>query len=554
MFQGITKQIILLLSQTSFSSFASVENPNRSPSGRQLTKCLNLSNLPEAMNFKKLLLCTTLAFVFTAQAQTETNKVRTLTLDEAIRLALENNLDVQIERFGPQIARFDLSGAYGAYDPVFGVRVRKSYYSSPGGYNPTAQISVPGNESEFVSIEPELSGSLPTGLRYNISGDLEGRSSVKRFSLVSSNLVQQRDIEYSPGVGIDLAQPLLKNFWIDSTRQAIWVNRKTLKISELAVQGQIMNVVNRVEQAYYDLIFAIENVRVQEKGLELAERLLAENKRRVEVGALAPLDEKQAEAQAAGSRADLLSARRTLQAQKNLLKNLITASYKDWYGVDIQPVEKLIALPEKFNLIESWQKGMTQRPDLLQSRVDLERRDIILKYERNQLFPQLDLIGSYGRNGLDRHWGNALEDIRDETNPNYSYGVLFSIPLSNRSQRNRYSATKAAKEQSLLILKQLEQNIMVEIEDAVGLAQTNFERVDATKQARLYAEAALEAEQKKLENGKSTSFIVLQLQRDLTNARSDEIRALADYNKALAQLAFNEGTVFERNNLTVNVK
>src|SRR5690606_24897163 len=114
--------------------------------------------------------------------------------------------------------------------------------------------------------------------------------------------------------------------------------------------------------------------------------------------------------------------------------------------------------------------------------------------------------------------------------------------------------TKAEKEQTLLVLKRLEQGILMEIENAVDLAKTNFERVDATRQARLYAEAALEAEQKKLENGKSTSFIVLQLQRDLTTARSAEIRALADYNKALAQLAFSEGTVFERNRLSVNVK
>jgi outer membrane protein TolC len=233
---------------------------------------------------------------------------------------------------------------------------------------------------------------------------------------------------------------------------------------------------------------------------------------------------------------------------------LITDNYAEWHAVDVQPAEKLVAIPEKFNLLESWEHGMTLRPDLLQSRVDLERRDIVLRYERNQLFPQLDLVGSYGRNGLDRHFGAALEDIRDENNPSYSYGVVFSVPLSNRGPRNRFRATKAEKEQALLLLKQLEQNILVQIDDAVKLAQTNLERVDATRKARLFAEAALDAEQKKLENGKSTSFIVLQLQRDLTAARSQEIRALADYNIALARLASSEGTVLERNNLTLDIK
>ncbi len=508
-----------------------------------------------------------LVFSLTANAVTETNKVRPLALEEAIQLALQHNLDVQIERVNPQIARFNLSGLYGAYDPTFSVQLEQRFNSSPGGFDSRTGLTIPGNETYVESLQPGLSGVLPSGLKYDISGDLLNRSSGTRafvnttfatngVLITTNNNIQteNRGFQYNPTIGVNLAQPLLKNFWVDNTRQQIWVDRKTLQITELGVRQQIMNVANLVERAYYDLIFAIENVRVQETALELAERLLSENKRRVEVGALAPLDEKQAAAQAAGSSADLLSARANLEAQENVLKNLITDDYKRWHDVDIQPIEKLLAVPEKFDLMESWGKGMTQRPDLLQSRVDIQRRDIVLRYERNQLFPQLDLIGSYGRNGLDSHWGGALRDIRDETNPRFSYGVLFSIPLSNRGPRNLYRASKAEKVQALLQLKKLEQNILVQIDDSVKLAQTSFERVDATKQARLYAESALSAEQKKLENGKSTSFVVLQLQRDLTTARSEEIRALADYNKALAQLAFNEGTSLERNHLSLEVR
>ncbi|MEO5804544.1 MAG: TolC family protein [Verrucomicrobiota bacterium] len=520
------------------------------------------------MKFGKLILFALMTVAVAAKAETSTNNARSLTLEEAIRLALQHNLEVQIERVNPEIASFNLKSIYGAYDPTLGVRAEKSFNSSPGGFS-SVGLDIPGNETDRESIQPFLSGMLPTGLKYDINADLLSRSSGTRSfarttittnglgAPIGTNTTIQtvdRGVEYSPSAGIDLAQPLLKNFWIDSTRQQILINKNTLKISELGVRNRIMDVVTRVEQAYYDLIFQLENVRVQEKGLELADRLQAENKRRVEVGALAPLDEKQAESQAAGSRADLLTARQSLQAQENVLKNLITDDYREWHDVTIQPVEKLVAIPEKLNLMESWQRGMTQRPDLLQTRLDIERRNILLRYQRNQLFPQLDLIGSYGRNGLDRHWGGALEDIRDETNPRFSYGILFSIPLGNRGPKNLYRATKAEKEQALLQLKQLEQNVMVQIDDAVKLAQTSFERVDATRQARLYAEAALDAEQKKLENGKSTSFIVLQLQRDLTGARSEEIRSLADYNKALAQLAFAEGSVFERNHLTVEIK
>ena len=507
--------------------------------------------------FRKILIfVAALAVLFTARAQTETNKSRLLALDEVIRLSLQHNLDVQIERYSPQVAQFNLSGAFSPYDPRFTFQAKENYVSSPGGFNPTSGLPAPGNETYNETYRPGLSGELPSGLRYDVGSDLANRISGSS-SVTDSNGVSHkvdRGVQYNPSIGIDLAQPVLKNFWIDASRQQISLDRKSLKISELGVRQRIMDVVNRVEQAYYDLIFAIENVRVQEKGLELAERLLSENKRRVEVGTLAPLDERQAESQAAARRADLLSARRDLDAQQNVLKNLISDDYKSWRDVYIQPVEKLVAMPEQFNLLESWGKGMTQRPDLLQSRIDVERRDVVLRYDRNQLFPQLDLIGSYGRNGLGKHFGDAWETVSEEQYPKYSYGVLFSMPLSNRGPKNKYRASKAEKEQALLILKRLEQNILVQIDDSMKLAQTDFQRVDATKQARLYAEAALDAEQKKLENGKSTSFVVLQLQRDLTQARSAEIRALADYNKALSQLAFNEGTVFERNHLALDLK
>jgi outer membrane protein TolC len=352
-----------------------------------------------------------------------------------------------------------------------------------------------------------------------------------------------------------MTQPLLKNFWIDQTRMNIWVSKKNLKSSELQLCLQLMNTVTLVEQAYYDLISAKENVRVQEKALELANRLLAENKKRVEVGAMAPLDEKQAESRVASTRAQLLMAQQTLAAQENVLKKLLHDNFSDWHKVAIEPTASLAAIPQVFSLQDSWHKGMTLRPDMLQSRVELEKQDIVLRYNRNQLFPELDLVGSYGHmgGGVSQYSG-IFGQIEEGSSPFYSYGAVLRIPLSNRGPRYNYKVSKAQKQQLLLRLKKLEQDILVQIDDAVKRAQTSLERVDSTKQARLYAEAALEAEQKKLENGKSTSFFVLQLQSDLTAARSAEIGALADYNKSLAQLALAEGATLERHRLQVGVK
>ena len=199
--------------------------------------------------------------------------------------------------------------------------------------------------------------------------------------------------------------------------------------------------------------------------------------------------------------------------------------------------------------------GLTRRPDLLQMKVDLERQGIILKYLNNQRFPQLDLVGSYGQAGTGADYNDALSGIRKGDSPFYTYGAGLSIPLTgNRSARERYRAGKAEMDQSLLRLKELEQEIMVQIGVAMETAQTTFAQVEKTRQSRAFAESALEAEQKKLENGKSTSFVVVQLQKDLTAAKLAELAALGEYNKALAALALRTGTILDRNNLALEIK
>src|SRR5262249_30801434 len=160
-------------------------------------------------------------------------------------------------------------------------------------------------------------------------------------------------------------------------------NKRNQQQSELDLRNQVITTVTAVEQAYFDLIFAQENVRVQQKALELAERLLAENRKKVEVGALAPLDEKQAEAQAAASRADLIGAQGTEGTQQRVLKNLLSDDYSKWENVSLQPPETLVAIPEKFSLQESWRRGLAQRPDLLRQKINLEKQGYTVRYQKN---------------------------------------------------------------------------------------------------------------------------------------------------------------------------
>jgi len=512
-----------------------------------------------------------------------TERNRVLSLQDCIKIALEHNLDVQISRLDPDKARFDLRSSYGSYDPSLSLSGSHSYALSPGGLDSQSR-AYSGTESETDSFGAGVGGFLPWGTRYNLGANISdrygtspgstadlnnftvstntifdintGNPSGYLFSTNYNTLPTRNPFESaSANVGFfELRQPLLKDFWIDNTRLQIFLNKNKLKTSELGFRTDVINVITAVETAYYNLIYAEESVKVQEKALELAERSVAENRRRVEVGAMAPLDEKQAEAEAAARRADLLDTQATRDNQQRTMKSLLSDNYDDWKDAKIIPTESLSVVPQNFDLQESWRRGMTSRPDLLATRIGLENLERQLKYQRNQLFPQLDLVGDVGYTGSDNEYRGALRQVRRTDNPYYSYGAQLTIPLGNVGARNSLKSLKVTKEQADLGLKQKEQSILIEIENSIGSARTSLERVDATRQARLYAEDALKAEQMKLEKGKSTSFIVLQLQRDLTSARSAEIRALADYNIALATLAANEGSTLERRGVELKAK
>jgi outer membrane protein TolC len=477
---------------------------------------------------------------------------RPVSLADCIQMALEGNLDIQIQRFDSQFRANDLTIAYAGYEPTFTLSGQRSF-SDTGGttFNPNTGFASFGSETTSDSFNSAIAGVLPyTGMEYRLRGDVRESESISSgTNSITSQLGRG-------SVAVELSQPLLRGLLIDQTRFNIATAKNRLKFSEAQLRQQIINSVTAVELAYYDLAFARESLKVQEKGLELAERLLSDNRKRVEVGALAPLDEKQAESQVAARKADLLSAQRQLGTAQNSLKRLITDAYAALRDTTLDPSENLVALPPEIDLQESWRRGLAFRPDLQQVRLNIDQDLLDQRYYRNQMLPQLDVFGSYGHaaSGPSQTYGDAFGDFRTGDFPFWSVGAEFSIPLGNTVPRTRYRSTTLTLEQSRLILKRLEQDVLVQIDDAARLAKTNFERIDATRQARQYAEAALAAEEKKLENGKSTSFIVLQLQRDLTNARSDEIRALTDYNKSLSSLAQSEGTTLQRHKIDLTVR
>lgn len=476
-----------------------------------------------------------------ASANTAAGPTRQIGLNEAVQMALQSNLDIQVSRFDPRISQFTLSEASAIYEPDLRFSYSHNNNTSPGGFDERG-LAIPAvilnTDNWGANVGNTVEGYAPSGLTYSFGGGLSKQNRSFPGTLGAD--------DYTGGLTASLKQPLLRNLLIDPARAAIKIDRVNLRISEEDLRRTVMDTLLKVEQAYYNLIFARENVNVQATALELASQLLRENRKRVEVGALAPLDEKQAESEVASRRAALIDAERTLSEQQNILKGLITDKYADWNDVNLEPIDDLLAVPVVSDVQQSWRRGLNQRPDLMALKYALERSGITLKLRKNQLWPELDLVGSYGHSERRDSYENVLADLPRGKYPRYSYGVILDIPLGNRTARARYKSAKADQAQSLTEYKRLEQQIMVQIDDAVKLIRSSFERVEATRAARAFAQEALAAEQKKLENGKSTSFLVLQFQRDLTVRRSDEIRALADYNNGLAQLAWREGTILER--------
>lgn len=503
------------------------------------------------------------AVIVAAAAQDSTNAPaastapvgRLMSLSDCVQAALAHNFDVQVQRLNPQISRYNLDAAYGGYDPTFSASGTHNYSVAPGNYSSIIGGLTPPSTSDANSFRSGLGGTLPwTGLQYDFSASAN-ESYGKNYFVDTNGVTQSSPFDRSSSsVSVNLTQPLLKNFWIDSTRLNIRVAKNRLQQSEQGLRQQLITSVTAVANAYYELIYAQQNVQVQQEALDLAQTQLDQDNQRVQIGTLAILSVQQDQSQVAQARANLIAAQSTLDTDQNTLKNLLTDSYAKWHDTDIQPSESLLALPQTFDLQESWTKGMAQRPDLLQAKLNVEQWGIQLKYSRNQLLPELDLIGSYGYVGSGREFDNALDSTGEGNAPFYSYGAQISVPLGNINARNQYKITKMTLQQIELQFNQLEQNIMVQIDNAVKQAQSNYESVQATKQARIYAEAALDAEQKTYAVGKATTFEVLQYQNSLTAARSAEIRALANYNEALANLAQQEGTTLERYNINIEAK
>jgi len=524
------------------------------------------------MSLKKLIMGCSAAIGLTAASAAEIPN-GPITLEQCIQLAIENNLNLRITNYQPRLAAIGLQSTYSAYDPNFNIGISDGNRINKARQNPL-QFEIPTSTTDSFGHNYGLSGMLPTNTRYNLS--LSGNESTG-FSGAAFG-------SYGSNARITLTQPLLKGAWSgDRTRMNIRMQKLQIKNSSFSVIRQITQTVSSVELAYYALIASRENVKVAEETLALTEKNFSNQKRRAEVGTLAKSQLPVLEAELYSQKASLLSVQNSYADSVNTLKRLLTDDFGAVLATKLLPVGELNPVQTVFSRNDSWDKALNQRPEILQSKVSLENEDIRLKFNKNQLYPQLDLRATYGLSGSDSArykyiprtdksgnpvLGSNNQPILDRLisqdasfsrafgesgdYPYYSVGVTLSIPIPNRSARANYKSSQLQKEMAVLQHKELEQSILVEIDRLIRDAEYRFEQITVTRQARLSSELALENDTKRYNEGAIENYQVLQAQRDLTNRRYSEINAKVQYLTALSRLAQAEGSTLENNNINVD--
>ncbi len=507
------------------------------------------------LKFVSLLLIPTIASVVWGQ-QTE----KRLSLNDCIVGALKNNLGLAVEVLNPQLADLSVAQAKEIFFPSLTFGYNRQKTESPAFSWLEAAVQVSEKYSDYYA---QLQQLIPIG----------GRFSIDLFSYKNNTNRKFQEINplFWSRLRFSFTQPLLKNFGFKVTRREIIIAQNNTEISENLLKQALLDTIYNVEEAYWNLVYSIENLKVMQSSLELAQDLLAKNKREVEVGMLAPIEVLSAQSEVASREADILQAEAMIKSSEDRLKTILNlAAETDIDITKIIPTDTPAYEEREISLDEALAIGLQKRPDLQAGRIDLENKDLDLSVAKNQLLPEINFLAAYWSPGMSGTQilyqddnpltdvivgtvpGNASDALKDAVNfkyKNWAFGLTLSVPISSVFSRAQYAQAKISMEQAELSLKNQEQQAFLEIRDAVRNVQMNYKRIQAYKVARELAEEKLEAEEKKLKVGLTTNYLVLQNQRDLANARSAELRAIIDYNLSLATLDRALGMTLDKRNI-----
>jgi outer membrane protein len=473
-----------------------------------------------------------------------------LTLDDAVKRALDQNLDIAVQRINQQTYDVTLASLRSVYSPTLNSLVSTQTLKTASN---TTISGAPQSGATISSSTVQFNGSLQQQVPWH-GGSFAAQLNNTRQTTTSLNALFNPS--YTPNWSASYTQPLLRNFSIDSTRQQILVTKINQEISDLDLQQTVTNTLANVRNAYWDYVFAVQSVEVSRQSLALAEELFRNNQAKVDIGTMAPIDVVQAQAQVAAQRQALVTAEGAMRTAEITLKRLIVGGTTDpiWTSA-VDPVDRPDFRPEPIELTSATQRALSTRTDVQQARKNLEANAITLKLLQDQTLPQADLISRYATtgqggtryettgNGVNRivtevipgGYGDALTTLLKQQLPAWSFAVNFSYPLGMSAAHASVARARIQQNQIDAQLKQIELQVTSDVGIAAVQVQNASERVQAAQAARDLAQQQLDAENSKFAVGISTNFLVVQAQRDFATARNNELQAILAYRRALVE-------------------
>ncbi len=501
-----------------------------------------------------------------------------LSLDQALRLALEQNLDIRVVDYDRDLARENIVTQRGAFDAVLqvGIPGATAVVGSVGGGFGQAAPAVGGigfsssktpstsslagadvSESDGYNTQVQVGQRFDFGLRYQFGYNV-GRT-------VSNSLFTNLNPAWNNTLGFSIVQPLLKGRGKESSGAQLLLARANASVSEEALRAQVKTILFNVVQAYWELVFSERNLAVAEQSLQLAGEQLGRTRAQVEVGMIAPVEETQAEVAVAQRRSELIVARNGLENATDNLRALLRAeSLPGGWDTVIDATETPEIAIEQAALDEAIRTALANRPEIATARAQIAARHVEVVAANNALLPALDLVGGLSFHGIGGNeiltegfpptiigeveggYGDALGQLFDFDFGTWRLGVNFSMPIGNNAAKGAYAQTTLNEDKAKTELERTEQQTILEVRQAVRAVSDAGELVTSTGATRELAELQLEIEQDRFDVGMSTNFEVLTFQDDLARSQVQELRAVIDYRRARAALARVTGAIASR--------
>ncbi|MFN2493734.1 MAG: TolC family protein [Pyrinomonadaceae bacterium] len=493
----------------------------------------------------------------------------TLSLNEAVKRALENNNDIEIARDDVRFAETQLRSLEGVYDPLLSFTPQIDKRISPQQSRFAGSTTAGTIATTTTSMNPAISKFFSTG-----GGSYE-------LSFINSKTITNSTASifnpvYSGNLGLTFSQPLWRNRSIDNNRRQIRIQKKRLEQSDADFRLRTIEVISRVQQAYWELVFALRDQQNQLANLNLSRENLRRVEAQIAVGTKAPLERAEVQTELANRESSLLVSVQNVSIAENNLKQLIVkdSTAPEW-SAQLTPTDtpKFDAAP--VNLNDALKEARDNRPELRRLRLQNDINGIDIQYFKNQTRPQVDIQATLATTGLA---GTPLPRFDPDTGDpilppenliggnsrmlgnlvgfgtrNVVVGVAISLPLRNRTAKANLAGVQIQREQLEASMRLQDQIIEVDVRNAAQAVETSRRRVLAAREARANAELQLEGEQRLYQVGRSTTFILFQRENALTNARNAELRAETDYNKALADLQRATSTTLRANNIVVDM-